>query len=276
MIHYIEFPKLGLHFNLDPIAFSVGGIEIYWYGIIMSVAILVGFFTACREVKRHGYKPDDVGGILVGAIVLGLVCARLYYVVFNLDYFADNWTRILNLRTGGLAIYGGIIGAMFATYCYCKRHGYKFLNVIDVLIPYLALGQSIGRWGNFTNQEAFGKATSLWWGMTGDIIRDTYDGVYAQGLVHPTFLYESMVTFILYFVLRRVRERKVFDGHVLCVYMLWYGVARFFIEGMRTDSLKFLNFRVSKLLSLALVVISVVVFVLNKRKLRRVRCYEKE
>ena len=270
MVHYIDFPKIGLHFNLSPVAFSLCGVEIYWYGIIMSTAILIGFFAACREARKYGYKSDDVSGILVCALGLGLVCARLYYVVFNLEDFRNNWIRVVNLRTGGLAIYGGIIGALFATYCYCLRRGYKFLNVIDVLMPYLALGQSIGRWGNFTNQEAFGKVTELPWGMTGDIIKDMNDGMYATSLVHPTFLYESIITLVLYFVLRRVRDRKKFDGQVLGTYMLGYGVARFFIEGLRTDSLMFLNFRVSKVLSFALVLVSVAMFVMNRRRFRRV------
>lgn len=259
MLHYIDFPKLGLRFNLGPVAFRLGCIEIYWYGIIISVAILIGFIVANREVVRYGYSKDDVSSILVSATVVGIVCARLYYVVFNLYDFKDNWVRVLNLRTGGLAIYGGIIGALVATYYYCRYKGYKFLNLVDVFVPYLALGQSIGRWGNFTNQEAFGRVTTLPWGMTGDIIKNMHGGLYADALVHPTFLYESIATIMLYFLLRSVRDRKKFDGYVLCVYMLFYGVARFFVEGLRTDSLMFVNFRVSKVLSLVLVIVSIVV-----------------
>lgn len=267
MLHYIDFPKLGLHFEIDPVAYRIGGMEIYWYGIIISAAILVGFVVAMREVVRYGYSDDDVGEVLVCATVVGIICARLYYVMFNIDNFRDDLIRVFNLRTGGLAIYGGVIGALVAVYFYCRRRGYKFLNLIDVFIPYLALGQSIGRWGNFTNQEAFGRVTTLPWGMTGDIIKSVNDGMYADGLVHPTFLYESIVTFVLYFVLRRLRDRKKFDGYVLCVYVLAYSVARFFIEGLRIDSLMLMNFRVSKVLSSVLAIVSISVLAMNWRKM---------
>lgn len=268
MSHYIDFPKLGLHFDLGPVAYRIGHMEIYWYGIIISVAIFVGFIAASREVGRYGYSLDDVSSILVCATTVGILCARLYYVLFNIDDFKDDWIRVLNLRTGGLAIYGGIIGSLVATYYYCRCKGYKFLNLVDVFVPYLALGQSIGRWGNFTNQEAFGRVTTLPWGMTGDIIKNMHDGIYATGLVHPTFLYESMVTIILYFILRKVRVRKKFDGHVLCVYMLVYGIARFFMEGLRTDSLMFMNFRISRVISLVLVVLSIFVIATKGKRMK--------
>lgn len=262
MISYIAFPKLDLHFDVDPVAISFGDFCIYWYGIIISVAIFVGFFLVKRNVYRFGYTVDDICNILVYAIVFGLLCARAYYVVFNIDEFRHEWVNILNIRTGGLAIYGGVIGALVSIYVYCKKRGYRFLDVVDILMPYLALGQSIGRWGNFTNQEAFGVETTLPWGMTGDIIK----GVAGEKLVHPTFLYESLVTLVIFFVLCGIRKRKKVDGEVFFAYMLMYGLARFFIEGLRVDSLMLLNFRVSQVLSAAMVVVAIVFGIIKKKK----------
>lgn len=271
-MHYIMFPKLHLYFNIDPVAVTIGNLDIYWYGIIIAVAVTVGYFLAMRIIEHFGYTKDDVSNVLMISTIVGVVCARMYYVVFNFDMFRDNLLDILNLRTGGLAIYGGIIGAVVSVYIYCVHKKYNFLNFIDVLIPYLALGQSIGRWGNFANQEAFGVNTDMPWGMSGDLINKEITKLMAKGvnitkdLVHPTFLYESIINIIIFIILCKVRKNKKFDGSVLCLYMILYGIARFFIEGLRIDSLMFLGFRVSKVLSFLLVVIFSFVFFHEKRK----------
>lgn len=273
-MHYIEFPKLWLHFNIDPVAFKLGNIEIYWYSIMIVLAVSVGYFLAMSSIERFKYTKDDVSNVLFVSTILGIVCARIYYVVFDFEAFRHNWVSIFNIRNGGIAIYGGIIGALVAAYFYCVIKKYSFLNFIDVLIPYLALGQSIGRWGNFTNQEAFGVNTTLPWGMSGDIIIKEIRKLMAYGVnitdeipVHPTFLYESLADFVIFIVLIFARKNKKVDGSVLCLYLILYGVARFFIEGLRTDSLMFLGFRVSKLLSLLSVLIfSFVMYFIRRKK----------
>lgn len=260
-MHYIEFPALGLHFNISPVAISIGGIDIYWYGIIISMAVFLGFFLATKKSTAFGYTKDDVVNMLTISIPSAIVGARLYYVIFNSQLFKDNLFSIFNIRTGGLAIYGGIIGAMLAIYAYCRYKGYKFLNFMDVFIPYLALGQSIGRWGNFTNQEAFGTNTKLFIGMTGDLIKKEVGYLEQTGLkissdipVHPTFLYESVANMIIFLILVRLRKNNKLDGNVLCTYMILYGISRFFIEGLRIDSLMFKGLRISQVLSAVIVV----------------------
>lgn len=272
-MHYIEFPKLNIHLNIDPVAISIGNLAIHWYGIIISIAVFLGFFLAIRKISSFGYKEDDVTNVITIAIPSAVIGARIYYVTFNFSAFYDDWVSIFNIRTGGLAIYGGIIGALLSVYFYCRVKKYSFLNFVDVLIPYLALGQAIGRWGNFTNQEAFGGNTNLPWGMTGDLIKKDISLLNAKGFeisqdipVHPTFLYEFIANIIIFFILLKIRKNKRFDGNVLYTYLILYGFARFFIEGLRTDSLMFLGFRVSQILSLIIVVVFLVLMSLPKRK----------
>ena len=281
-MHYIEFPRLHLHFNINPVAFSIGSLEVHWYGIIMALAVTIGYFLAMSVIERFGYKKDDVSNVLFISVISGVICARIYYVVFNMDGFRHELSNVLNLRTGGLAIYGGVIGAMISVFVFCKYRKYKFLNFIDVLIPYLALGQSIGRWGNYTNQEAFGINTSLPWGMSGDLITQHIRMFVAKGMditdelpVHPTFLYESIVNMIIFVILLMVRKNKKFDGNVFYMYMILYGVARFFIEGLRTDSLMFLGFRISQVVSLVLVLVFSCILVYKNRKINLDKSGEK-
>ena len=272
-MHYIEFPKLNIHLNIDPVAINIGNIDVHWYGIIISFAVFLGFFLAIRKINSFGYSEDDVTNIITIAIPSAVIGARIYYVAFNFDAFSDDLLSIFNIRTGGLAIYGAIIGAFISVYCYCKIKKYKFLNIVDVLIPYLALGQAIGRWGNFTNQEAFGINTNLPWGMTGDIINQEISYLSASGVsisqgipVHPTFLYEFVVNLTIFFILLKVRKNKKFDGNVLYVYLTLYGIARFFIEGLRIDSLMFLGFRVSQILSLVIVLLCLGLYAITNKK----------
>ena len=245
---------LGREFNINPVAFSFGELKVYWYGIIILVGFLLNYFLVkCRVGKdknSYGIKFDDVVDYIIGALVIGFLSARAYFVLFNLDYYIVHPSEILKIWHGGIAIYGGIIGAAIYAIAFCKKKKIDFLNFADLLVPYLACAQSIGRWGNFVNQEAHGGITTLPWKMgifDSDINAYTY--------VHPTFLYESICTMTIFLILLSVSKKRKFKGQILYLYAIMYGVARMVIEGFRTDSLMFANFRVSQMLSVFFVII---------------------
>lgn len=243
MLAYITPPA-------ERVAFTLFGIDVMWYGILIGIGILLGVTLATKEAVRYGLSEDHFSTMLLWAIPIAIVGARLYYVLFNLDYYGQNPVHILNIREGGLAIYGGIIAALLTSYIYCKYKKMSFLTATDAAMPGVALGQAIGRWGNFMNQEAYGSETTLPWGML-------IDGK----IVHPTFLYESLFNLCLViFLLWYGRKKRKHPGEVLFLYMIGYGIARFFIEGLRTDSLYFMNFRISQLVSLAGIALGVAGF----------------
>ena len=208
-----------------------------------------------RNAKRHGLKEDDVINILLIAVPVAIICARLFYVAF----YAKNWSfaEIINIRDGGLAIYGAIIGGLGAAAVYAKIKKISFLALGDLAGPYFALAQAIGRWGNFVNQEAFGYNTNLPWGMTSTPIANELNIMASKGIdvspyipVHPTFLYESIWNFLVFGLLVIFSRKKKFNGQIFCLYMALYGLGRMFIEGLRTDSLMLGNIRVSQLIGL--------------------------
>jgi phosphatidylglycerol---prolipoprotein diacylglyceryl transferase len=285
----IEFPKLGLKFAVDRVAFEVSGISIYWYGIIIALGFLLAVLLGMRRSKAEGIDPENVLDLALIAIPISIVMARLYYVVFNWSDFSGNLLSIFNTRLGGLAIYGGIIGALISAYIFEKWKKINMLKLLDFGVPYLVLAQGIGRWGNFFNQEAFGTNTTLPWGMTGNGIKEyilnmqlriqQYPDMYtetfkevigkmnANNPVHPTFLYESLLNISIFLFLIWYRNRKKATGEVFFLYMILYGAGRFFIEGLRTDSLMLGNFRVSQLLALLLVLSFTAVFIIRRKKL---------
>lgn len=179
---------------------------------------------------------------------ISIICARIYFIIFKLDYFIANPSEIFNIRNGGLAIYGGIIGAIVTIIVFCKKKKIKVLDVLDYIAPYLALGQAIGRWGNFFNGEAHGTQTQSFFRMG-----ITENGNYIQ--VHPTFLYESVCTFIIFIILYKLRNKRKYEGQLTYIYFFLYGIARTIIEGFRTDSLMLGSFRISQILSIVLTII---------------------
>lgn len=234
----ITFPGLGLSFSMDRVAFQIFGKNIYWYGIIIAVGFLLAVLFCCRQGKKFGITNDNIVDMLLFAVPISLICARLYYVIFYLDLYrrADgsiDWGETIAIWDGGIAIYGGIIGAVVTLAVFCRVKKIKFGAFADLGALGLLIGQAVGRWGNFVNQEAFGGPTDLPWRM-GLWVNGTYTEV------HPTFLYESLWNIVglllIYFLV--VRARK-FDGEVFLCYIAWYGLGRFFIEGLRTDSLYF-------------------------------------
>lgn len=199
--------------------------------------------------KSFQIKYEDVLDFSFGAIFGGFLCARVYYVIFNLPYYLSHPGEILAIWNGGIAIYGGIIGAVLYAIYFTRKRKISFWDFADLLIPYLTLAQSIGRWGNFVNREAYGTETTLPWKMG---IFDSVTGQYT--FVHPTFLYESLLTFGLFLVLLVLSKKRKYEGQIFATYMIVYGIGRALIEGLRTDSLMFLGVRVSQFLGIFLAV----------------------
>ncbi len=279
---YIQFPKLfgDFKFYIDRVAFTLFNIEVYWYGIIIAAGFMVSILLAMRASKKYGFDSDTVLDLALFAIPVSVVLARLFYVIFNWSDIMANPIDIINTRQGGLVIYGGIIGAIVVAFIFARVKKISMYKLADFGIPYLALGQAIGRWGNFVNQEAFGGNTNLPWGMTGTGIRsflmdlsNNEEMLKKLGIqvdpakpVHPAFFYESLLCFAIFLFLSWYRKKKKADGEVFLLYLTLYGTGRFFIEGLRTDSLFLGNFRVSQVISFILVAISIPLLIRNRRK----------
>ena len=264
MINYVEvkFPGLGINLNVNPVAFTIGSIEVYWYGILIALALILSVVLAVKQAKSLNFPEGLVYDTILMIIPCAIVGARAYFVACNWDYYKLDWKLIFDVRSGGLAIYGGVILVFIGGLVMCRIRKIPFRELADYCVVYLPLGQAIGRWGNFFNQEAFGTTTNLPWGMTSSTVQ-SYLEVYCPTLVptmpvHPTFLYESIADLIIFFILLYVRKHSKISFETSCAYFALYGTARFFIEGLRTDSLYIANtnIRISQLLSLVFVVAS--------------------
>jgi len=255
----ITFPGIGLELNINKIAFTIGNIEIYWYAIIIVSAITIAIFLCKKNDGKYGIKFDNILELLIFTIPVSIITARLYYVLFNLDYYSKNIIEILNIKNGGIAIYGGLIGGAITCYIYCKIKKIDFLNLLDLIVPSVALAQSIGRWGNFVNVEAYGKTTNLPWRM--GILEN---GIYKE--VHPTFLYESIATLAIFIILSKKSKNRKFKGEMLYLYIILYSFVKFFIEGIRIDSLMLNNIRISQILSMVLFVVFCII--LSKKNIK--------
>lgn len=270
---WISFPKLGITFEGVNTSIQIGDFSIAWYGIIIGVGMLICVILGMLNCKKINLSRDHLTDYLLAAIPSAIVGARLYYVIFSWSDYKDDWTGIFKIWNGGLAIYGGIIGAAIAIIIMAKIRKHSVLDLLDFAMPHIFLGQAIGRWGNFVNQEAFGSETDLPWGMIGDVIqsRPEYkENVTLGANVHPTFLYESLWCLlgfiILYIFFFKYRKGK---GEVLALYFFIYGLERAFVEGLRSDSLYIGGLRVSQLLSIGLVVISIPLFIECRKRYKR-------
>lgn len=271
-MNYIRFPNLGdFKIPINNVAFEIFGIEVLWYGIIISFGFMVAVFLGMRNCKRFGIEQEQVLDIVLWGAPSGIIGARLYYVIFNWHEFGGDILKIINIRTGGLAVYGGLIGALISSYIYCRVKKVDLLNLLDLGGPYFLLAQAIGRWGNFTNHEAFGTNTNLPWGMTSDIIQKRLENANIPGIdaslpVHPTFLYESLWNFAAFFFLMWYRKKYKVKGELFWLYMILYGAGRFWIERLRIDSLYLGPFRISQLLAIVFVVVFSVIFIVRRKK----------
>lgn len=279
----VIFPKLGIDITINDTAFTLFGLEIKWYGLLITLGMLLAMIYCFSQMKKYGIDPDRAIDAVIGGIIGGLIGARAYYVVMQWEDYAGNWKSIFNIRNGGLAIYGGIIGAVIVGGLVAKLRKVKLLPLLDVASMGFLLGQGIGRWGNFTNQEAFGYNTDNIFGMSSGKIRDWIISVNsdmsspadliamnADKPVHPCFLYES-VWCLLGFVLLAIFAKKIrkFDGQIFLMYLGWYGLERFFIEGLRTDSLMIGTMRVSQVLAAICFISSVILLVVILNKVKR-------
>lgn len=254
MNRIVTFPGLNISMHLNRIAFSVFGLKIYWYAIIIVSAMIIAILILKKRDGLYEIKFENVLDLLIILIPISLISARIFYVLFNLNFYLKNADEILNFRNGGMAIYGGIIGGMITCVFFCKKKKINLLDLMDFLAPTLVLGQAIGRWGNFVNVEAYGVETTLPWRMG---IQEA--GKYIE--VHPTFLYESIVCFIIFIVLIGIGDKRNFKGQIACTYLMLYSIERTFVEGLRTDSLMLGNIRISQLLSIVIFIISSIMYV---------------
>lgn len=262
---HVGFPGLGLDFEINRIAFQIGNIPVYWYGLIIASGLMLAVLYAYLTAKRYNVDINKLINCVLVGIVTGIIGARLYFCIFQWEYYSQHPIEILYINNGGLAIYGGIIGALLGGLTVAKIQKMKFLPVLDITMMGFLLGQGIGRWGNFMNQEAFGSPTNLPWGM----VSENTGGI----AVHPCFLYESLWC-LLGFVLLHFygKYKQKYAGQIFYLYLVWYGFERTIVEGLRTDSLYLpfqlfgMDIRVSQLLSLVIFITGIILLIINRKK----------
>ena len=280
MQQIVDFPGLGLHFSFNNVAFQIGNFSIYWYGIIIAAGFLLAVLYASYRCKKFGLDLDRLIDVVIIGLIGGVVCARLYYVVFSWDIYKDDLLSIFKTWEGGMGIYGGLIGAVIFGAIACKIRGVKLLPTLDLVSLGFLIGQGIGRWGNFVNVEAFGCNTTLPWGMTSPTIENYLtqhlDQLTAQGMqidptgmVHPCFLYESLWCILGFVLLHFYVKHRRFDGEIFLFYSMWYGAGRFVIEGLRTDSLMLGRIRISQLLAALFVLAALAIWIYTCYRLRK-------
>ncbi len=280
MSNLVQFPGLGLEFNVNRVAFSIGSLDVYWYGILIASGLLLALAFAFHYASDFGIDADRFVDVVLIGTICAVICARAYYVIFSPIPYESLWD-MLDIRKGGLAIYGGVIGAAVFGGLACKWRKQPLAASFDLVSMGFLIGQSIGRWGNFVNQEAFGTNTTLPWGMysqgTAAYLSNWQATLAQEGVmvdpsmpVHPTFLYESIWCAVGFFALWAYMKKRRFNGEIALLYAAWYGAGRFWIEGLRTDSLMIngLHLRVSQLVALVSVVVAVVAIIVLRRKYR--------
>ena len=239
----------------EPVAFTIFGIDIMWYSVLITSGMIIATVICCVRAPKHDLTSDQIINFVIICIPAAIIGARLYYVVFNWEFYASDIKKILNIRGGGLAIHGGLIFAFVAVCILCAVWKLRPLNVLDLAVPCIAIAQAIGRWGNYFNSEAHGGPTDLPWAIT----------VNGQS-VHPTFLYESIWCFLLFFFLIYVDNRRKFEGQTLLLYGILYSAERFFVEALRTDSLMIGPFKQAQVLSLSVIAVCIIAYLILYRR----------
>jgi phosphatidylglycerol---prolipoprotein diacylglyceryl transferase len=254
--------------QLDRVFLELGPLTIYWYGVIIGTGAMLALWVVVREAQRRGLDKDVFVDLVLFAIPIAILSARLYYVLFKLDYYLENPGKILMIWEGGLAIHGGLIGAIVTGIVFAKKRGISFWRLADIAAPSIILGQAIGRWGNFMNQEAHG----------GEVTRGFLESLYLPEFIinqmyingayyHPTFLYESLWSLAGFAALLLLRRANLRRGEMFLTYVIWYSVGRFFIEGLRTDSLMLTeSLRIAQVISIALIVLAIGLLVYRRLK----------
>lgn len=256
---------------------TIGSFSIKWYSVLILIGAIIAIFMTIREARRFNYSKDFVFNMLFWTIIFGLVGARLYYVLFNLNMYT-NFVDIFKIWEGGLAIHGGVIFGIITMIIYCKKYQVSTIRMTDFVVPGLILAQAIGRWGNFFNQEAHGAATTLAHLQSMHLPNFIIEGMQIEGIYYePTFLYESLwclLGFILILVIRRLKYTKI--AQPTAVYLMWYGIGRFFIEGMRTDSLMLGGFKMAQIVSVVMFLIGLGIIMITSRRGRFENLYNKD
>ena len=262
---HISFPNLGWEFTINRVAFSIGSFQVYWYGLIIATGLILALVYAHFSAKRYNVDGSKLMNCVFAGIITGIIGARLYFCIFKWDYYGSHPLEIFAIHEGGLAIYGGIIGALLGGLGVAKIQKMKFMPILDITMVGFLIGQGLGRWGNFFNQEAYGTPTDLPWGMMSE-------GTLGE-TVHPCFLYESLWCLLGVAVLHFYgKYRQRYAGQIFYLYLVWYGFERMIVEGLRTDSLYLpfqlfgMDIRVSQVLSFAIFVTGIVLLIINRKK----------
>lgn len=253
---------------MDKIALSLGPLTITWYSICILLGIILAGIIINREAKKYNIPTSFITNLVFWCVVFGLLGARIYYVLFNLDYYASSPIEIIKIWNGGLAIHGGIIAGLITLVVYCKKYQVNILKMLDIAAPALLLAQGIGRWGNFFNGEAHGGIVTRSFLEGLHLPEFIIDGMHIGGhYYHPTFLYESVFCIIGFFVLFGFRSlKKTKLGNTTALYLIWYGVLRFFVESLRTDSLMLGSLKMAQVISIIMIVVGIVMFIITKIK----------
>ena len=248
---------------MEKVALDLGPIQIYWYSIFIFIGMLVACFMIYKEAKKRGIDEDFLVNLTFNTIIIGIIGARLYYVLFNLSYYLDNPVEIFQIWNGGLAIHGGIIAGLLFIIYYCKKHEVNLWKMLDIIVVGLIIAQAIGRWGNFFNSEAYGPITTAAHLKSLGIPQFIIDGMYILGEYRqPTFFYESvwcLFGFLAMLIIRQYKYLKI--GQLTSFYLIWYGIIRFIIEAMRTDSLMLGPLKMAQLVSLVFIVSGIIIFI---------------
>ena len=255
---------------MNRVLISIGNINIYWYSVLILLGLIIGYILVKIEAKRKNIDQKFLDNLIFYMVIVGIIGARLYYVIFNYQAF-NTFLSIFEIYNGGLAIYGAIIFAIIFIYFYAKKHQQNFLELLDLFAPSLILAQAVGRWGNFFNQEAYGFVTSYEFLTNLHLPNFIIDNMYIDGAYHhPTFLYESILCLIGFIIMMIFRYKKnTKTASITIIYLIYYGIVRFIIEAFRTDSLYFLNFKISQIVSILFILIGIIILIKRRKTCKK-------
>ena len=253
---------------MNRVAFNIFGFNVYYYSLCILLGVIVAYILITREGKKQGLTKEFTSDLIFYTLIIGILGARVYYCVFNLDYYLANPSEILKIYNGGLAIHGGVIAGLVFVYFYTKKKNVSFIKILDIVAPAVIIAQSFGRWGNFFNQEAHGGITTYQNLKNMHIPEFIINGMHIEGkYYYPTFFFESiwcLIGFIILMIARRNKNLR--KGFQIGFYFIWYGIGRFFIEALRTDSLMFFGLKIAQIVSLIGILIGIIIIVTNRNK----------
>lgn len=253
---------------MNRVAFNIFGFNVYYYSLCILLGVIVAYILITREGKKQGLPKEFISDLIFYTLIIGILGARVYYCVFNLDYYLANPSEILKIYNGGLAIHGGVIAGFIFVYFYTKKKNVSFIKILDIVAPAVIIAQSFGRWGNFFNQEAHGGITTYQNLKNMHIPEFIINGIHIEGkYYYPTFFFESIWCLIGFIILMIARKNKnLRKGFQIGFYFIWYGIGRFFIEALRTDSLMFFGLKIAQIVSLIGIIIGIIIIVTNRNK----------